>query len=155
MKERPFTRQLGETFAFQCPSTCTFFGVRAKGNFRVHVDSCLTGLTLGGVRSFIECVFGLRESDESSTSQRTHRLESYMWGHWTKEGFCYEVGGRRVCETTVAYLLGYIDNEEFCLGSCGGGWKAAKKRVKDARIQGVDLVQLQNEDLKLHTSASG
>ena len=154
MKERPYTRNFGEAFVFKCPTTCPFFGTRGKGAFYEY-DSCLTALTLGEVKIFIEFVLGLRDSEASSSLERTRRLESYMWLHWKKEGFCFQVGERQVCETTIAFLLGYIDNEEGGVGSCGGGWKTAKKRVKDAKTKGIDLLLLQNEDVHLATTASG
>lgn len=154
MKERPFTHQFGDIFAFKCPTTCPFFGgTRGKARSFCDSESCLTGLTIGEVKNFVQDALGLRESEASSTSEQTDRLLSLIWGCWAKDGFDFEVGRHKVCESTVAYLLGYMTMDDGVLGSRSGGWKCAKKRVFEARSQGIDLLQLQNEDLRLATTS--
>lgn len=154
MKDRPFTHQLGEAFAFKCPTNCPYFGSRGKGNFYDY-DSCLTGITIGQLKCFLQGVLGERESEASSSSDHTRRLESFLWDHCTKEkGFCFLIEGRVVCENTAAFLLGYLTGEGD-IASVGGGWKKAKQKIKSGKTSGYDFAQLCSEDLRLPTSASG
>jgi len=116
----------------------------------------LTELTVGQLKRFIEDIVGRRESEASSSLNHTNRLESFLWDQCTKEeGFRFKIEGQAVCESTVAFLLGYISMEDGDLGCVGGGWKKAKQRIKDGKENGVDFAQIRSEDLHLATSASG
>ncbi len=160
LSSRPFKREIGELFRFHCKDKCEFFGVRAlrAGGSR-YGQSCLTRATIGESQEFIESVFREVDSASSSQTERTQALESFFWDSYLPLGrsFQFMLGERSVCETTAAFLLGYVnlDDDDKLPKGFPGGWKSARNRVLAARQAGLSLSDLRAEDLKLTSSVGG
>jgi len=124
-----------------------------------HGQSCLARATIGESQEFIESVFREVDSATSSQTERTQALESFFWDSYIPLGrsFQFMLGERSVCETTAAFLLGYVNlsDDDMLPKSFPGGWKRAKHRVLAARQAGLSLSDLRAEDLKLTSTAGG
>jgi len=144
-------------FRFYCRDKCEYFGsksIRARGGR--SGKSCLSRATFDDTQDFIETVFREVGSAPSSTPERTAALENFFWDSYvpSMQTFQFNIGERCVCETTAAFLLGYIDLDDDGLLPPGfpGGWKRAKSRILTARKDGLRLHDLRAEDMKMASS---
>ena len=158
MNSRPFKREIGDIFRFYCKDKCEYFGsksIRTRGGR--SGKSCLSRATVDDTQDFIEQVFREVGSAPSSTQERTVALENLFWDSYVPslETFQFMIGERFVCETTAAFLLGYIDFDDDGFLPIGfpGGWKRAKSRILNARKDGLRLHDLRAEDMKKDSSA--
>ena len=165
MKSRPFRTPIGDFFKFRCNSACHFFGPRTEVSWKTsytQAKSRLANITIGEYESFVES-FVCEEDLGALTSQhRLHRLEDYFFHIYNgavgggKKPFSFTIGTRQVCETSVAFLLGYIRfSAEGILGKVSSTWKDSKLVALDAKKRGVCLSELRSEDLKLTFVCAG
>jgi len=165
MNSRPFRTPIGDFFKFRCNSACHFFGPRTNGCWKAcytQAKSCLANITIGECESFVESFVCEEDSGALTSQHRLHRLEDYFFCIHNeavgggKKPFSFTIGTRQVCETSVAFLLGYVRfTAEGILGKVSSSWKDSKMIAVDAKRRGVCLSELRSEDLKLTSVCTG
>ena len=162
MKSRPFRTPIGDFLKFLCNSACCFFGPKNDVSWKAsytRANSYLANITIGECESFVESFVCEEDSEALTSVHRLQRLEDYFFHSHTvkaQKPFCFTIGTRQVCETSVAFLLGYIRiTAEGILGKVSSSWKDSKRIALDAKTRGVCLSELRSEDLKLTSVCAG
>ena len=118
----------------------------------------MSSISIGELKEFVESFFGESESDSTlGPNARVNGCQDlFLDAHVGGEDFIFRVGRHSVCEVSVAFLLGFIrQNDEGQLGKVSGTWKRAKAEVLDAKTNGIDLRQLRRENSKMPSVCDG